>query len=61
MELKDDLKARAQAWAERCCLDQGLRFEIDDPQTLARIAELLGLTAQRRKTARKRDSSNGAL
>ena len=56
-----DLEARARAWAERCCVDQGLRFEIDDRQTVVRIVELLGIAAQTRKTARKRDSSSGAL
>ena len=56
-----DLTTRARAWAERCCLDQGLPFEISDRQTLARVAELLGMAAQSRKTARKRDSSSGAL
>jgi hypothetical protein len=59
--LDDDLTTRARAWAERCCLDQGLPFEITEWQTLARIADLLGLSAQSRKTARKRDSSSGAL
>lgn len=57
----DDLTARARAWAERCCADQGVPFEINDRQTLARIADLLGLPAQSRKTAVKRDSSSGAL
>jgi hypothetical protein len=59
--LDDDLTARARAWAERCCLDQDLPFEINDRQTLARVADLLGISAQSRKTARKRDSSKGAL
>jgi len=57
----ETLQARARAWAERCCADQGLPFEIDDRQTLARIAELLGLPAQSRKTAVKRDSSRAAV
>lgn len=42
-------------------MDQGLPFEINDRQALARIAELLELTPQSRKTAVKRDSSRGAL
>ena len=56
----DDLKARARAWAEHWCREQGLPFEINDRPTLAQIAELLGLD-QRRKTGRRRDSSSGAL
>lgn len=50
----DDLEARAQAWAERSCLDQGVPLRLSDPQTVAQVAELL---AQARQTARKRDSS----
>ena len=59
----EDFKARARAWGERCCLDQNLPFEITDRQALAKIADLLGMVPvpQRRKTARKRDSSKGAL
>jgi hypothetical protein len=50
----DDLQARAQAWAERSCLDQGVPVRLSDPQAVAQVAELL---AQTRQTARKRDSS----
>jgi hypothetical protein len=57
----DDLAGRARAWVEYWCREQGVPLEIDDRQTLAQIAELLGLPAQSRKTGRKRDSSNGAL
>jgi hypothetical protein len=57
----DDLAARAVAWVERHCAEQGVPLEIDDRQTLAQIAELLGLAGQSRKTGRKRDSSSGAL
>ncbi len=57
----DDLQARARAWAEQWCRQQGVPLEIDDRQALAQIAELLGLTGQRRKTGRNRDSSSGAL
>jgi hypothetical protein len=59
--IDDDLKARARAWAERCCADQNLTLVLTDRETLARIAELLGFPAQSRQTARKRDSSSGAL
>jgi hypothetical protein len=56
-----ELMARACAWAEHWCREQEVPFEIDDPRTLAQIAELLGVADQRRKTGRKRDSSSGAL
>ena len=50
----DDLRARAVAWVERACADQGVPVKITDPLALARIAELL---AQGRKTGVSRDSS----
>jgi hypothetical protein len=56
--LPDDLKARAQAWVERSCLDQNLPVKVEDPSLLSRVAELLGSAAvQERQTGRKRDSS----
>ena len=53
----DDLQARAQAWAERSCLDQGVPVKVTDRRVLAEVADLLGLPAQIRQTGRKRDSS----
>ena len=53
----DDLRARAQACAERSCLDQGLPVKVTDRRVLAEVAELLGLTAQSRQTGRSRESS----
>jgi hypothetical protein len=50
----DDLQARAQAWAERSCLDQGVPVRLNDPQAVAQVAELL---AQARQTADRRVSS----
>lgn len=50
----DDLKARAIAWVERCCMDQGIPVTVSDPQTIAAVAEVL---RQGRKKAVKRDSS----
>jgi hypothetical protein len=50
----DDLKARAAAWVERACADQGVPVKLSDPLALAQIAELL---AQGRKTGTSRDSS----
>jgi hypothetical protein len=50
----DDLKARAIAWVERSCMDQGVSVTITDPQTIAAVAEVL---RQGRQKALKRDSS----
>jgi hypothetical protein len=50
----DDLKARAIAWVEQACVDQGVPVKLSDPLALAKLAELL---AQGRKTGSSRDSS----
>lgn len=50
----DDLKARAIAWVERGCMDQGIPVEISDPQTIQAVAEIL---RQGRQKAVRRDSS----
>jgi hypothetical protein len=50
----DDLEARAIAWVERGCMDQGIPVEISDPLTIAAVAEVL---RQGRQKAVKRDSS----
>lgn len=50
----DDLTARAHAWVERTCLDQGIPVKVSDPQTIKRVAELL---AQGRQKGVNRDSS----
>jgi hypothetical protein len=50
----DDLKARAQAWVERTCLDQGVSVKLKDPLALEKVAELL---AQGRQAGVSRDSS----
>ena len=52
----DDLTARAKAWVERSCMDQGLPVKLTDPRVLAEIAELLG-GPQVRQTGRRRVSS----
>lgn len=52
--IDEDLKARAQAWVERTCLDQGVPVKLSDPLALEQVAELL---AQGRQTGVKRDSS----
>ena len=45
---------RAQAWAERSCLDQGVPVKVSDPKTLTKVVELL---AQGRQKGVRRDSS----
>lgn len=50
----DDLKARAIAWVEQACADQGVPVKLSDPLALEKVAELL---AQGRKTGSSRDSS----
>jgi hypothetical protein len=49
----DDLKARAIAWVEQACADQGVPVKITDPLILERVAELL---SQGRESV-SRDSS----
>jgi hypothetical protein len=51
---REEIEARAPAWAERTALDQGLPAKVRDPQTLASVAELF---AQARQTGDRRDSS----
>jgi hypothetical protein len=50
----DDLQARAIAWVEQACTDQGVPVKLSDPLVLAKVAELL---AQGRMTGSSRDSS----
>jgi hypothetical protein len=50
----DDIKARAVAWVEATCMDQGVPVTLSDPVALAKIAELL---AQGRQSGVSRDSS----
>ena len=50
----DALAARARAWVEASCAEQGVPVKVSDPVTVARVAELL---AQARHTGRSRDSS----
>jgi len=52
--IEDDLKARALAWVERTCLDQGVPEKLSDPLALEKIAEIL---TQGRQTGVRRDSS----
>jgi hypothetical protein len=49
-----DHAARAQAWVERTCAEQGVPVKVSDPQTIAKVA---GLLAQGRQNGVKRDSS----
>ena len=50
----EDYKARAMAWVERPCADQGVPVKLSDPLALEKVAELL---AQGRQTGDKRASS----
>lgn len=50
----EDLKARAIAWVEATCADQGVPVKLSDPVALEKIAEIL---AQRRQAGVSRDSS----
>ena len=50
----DDLQARAVAWVEATCADQGVPVKLSDPVALAKVAELL---AQGRQSGVSRDSS----
>ena len=51
---REELAARARAWAERTCAEQGISLKVSDPQTIARVAELL---AQGRQAGVSRESS----
>ena len=50
----EDLRARAVAWVERTCAEQGVPVKLSDPLLLAKVAELM---AQGRQTGSRRDSS----
>ena len=50
----DDLKARAIAWVERTCADQGIPVKVSDDVTAETLARLL---AQGRQRGVRRDSS----
>lgn len=50
----DDFKARARAWAEGGCVDQGLPVKVSDPEAIRKVCELLG---QARQTGVRRASS----
>ncbi len=52
--LSDDLRARAQAWAERSSLDQQLPVKITDRATVTAVVAILGMVsppARRRQVA----------
>lgn len=51
---KNDYKARAMAWVEQSCLDQGVPVKLEDPVAAAKIAEIL---SQSRQRPLSRDSS----
>lgn len=39
--MDDELRARAQAWAERTCAEQGVPLHVDDRQVLTQVVALL--------------------
>ena len=49
-----DLSARAIAWVERACAEQGVPVKLSDPLALAKIADILGEARDAREAARKR-------
>jgi len=49
-----ELAARAVAWVERTCADQGVAVKVSDSQTVETVKELL---AQGRQKGVSRDSS----
>jgi len=51
---REELKARAIAWVERGCAEQGIPVEVSDPLTIQAVAEIL---RQGRQKAVRRDSS----
>ena len=51
---EEEFAASAIEWVERGCAEQGIPVKLSDPQTIAKVAELL---AQGIQTARKRDGS----
>jgi hypothetical protein len=52
--LDADLTARAVAWVERTCLDQGVPVKLSDQLALEKVAELL---TQGRQRGVSRDSA----
>jgi hypothetical protein len=50
----EEIQARARAWVERGCADQGIPMKISEPQTVATVVAIL---AQGRQAAMRRDSS----
>lgn len=48
-----DLAARAVAWVERSCAEQGVPVKLSDPLALAKIADILGEARDAREAARK--------
>lgn len=51
---EEEFAASAIAWVERECAEQGIPVKLSDPETIAKVAELL---AQGIQTACNRDGS----
>jgi hypothetical protein len=45
----DNLAARARAWAERTCSEQGIPAKISDPRTIEKVAAIFREAAERRE------------
>ena len=48
-----DLSARAVAWVERACAEQGVPVKVSDPLVLKQVAEILGKARDAREGPRK--------
>jgi hypothetical protein len=48
-----ELSARAVAWVEQACAEQGIPVKLSDPLVLRRIADILGEARDAREAARK--------
>lgn len=54
---RDELAARARAWAERTCAAQGLPVKVEDPAALAKVVAVVRDAGQTRQTGSTRSSS----
>ena len=46
-------RARAVAWVERACAEQGIPIKVTDPLVLKQVADILGEARDAREAARK--------
>jgi hypothetical protein len=52
----EELAAHARTWVEETCAEQGIAVKISDPETIAKVAELLaqGIQTGRNRVGSKR-------